>query len=496
MTADAILALDLGTTGNRALVIDRQQHVLASAYREFPQIFPQPGWVEHDPEAIWQTTRDCLREVLAAVPVERIAGIGITNQRETVVLWDRASGQALHHAIVWQCRRTTDTCQALKEAGLEPIFRDKTGLVLDPYFSGTKIKWLLDHVPGARERAERGELAIGTIDSWVVHKLTGGQAHITDPSNASRTLLYNLQTRNWDPALCALLGIPPSLLPTLVPSSGSLATATADLLPSPLPILSLVGDQQAALFGQGCFDSSSLKNTYGTGLFLMLNTGPQPRASRNLLSTVAWDLAGTPSYAVEGSVFIGGAAIQWLRDQLGIIQHADESEGLARSVPDSGGVCFVPALAGLGAPYWDANARGLLIGLTRGTERAHVVRAALEAIAWQTRDVVDAMREDLGVEIHRLQVDGGAARNDFLMQFQADALGLPVERPVQLESTAMGAAGLAGLAAKVWADADDFASHRRVDRTFMPMLDPTERERRYRLWRLAVERCRGWAGLS
>ncbi len=493
LSGKTVLALDLGTTGNRAVVFDSQHNVLAGAYREFPQIFPQPGWVEHDPEAIWETTRQCVAEVLQTVPPESLSCIGITNQRETVVLWERDSGRPIHNAIVWQCRRTADACQQLKAMDLEPLIKEKTGLVIDPYFSGTKVKWLLDNVPDARERALRGELAFGTIDTWIVHKLTGGRAHVTDPSNASRTMLYNLHARDWVPSLCALLGIPTSLLPRLVPSSGPIAETACDLFPTPLPITGLVGDQQAALFGQGCLDSHRVKNTYGTGLFLMLNTGDRIATSRNLLGTVGWQIDSHLSYAVEGSVFVGGAAIQWLRDQLGIIGSADETDALARSVPGTDGVYFVPALSGLGAPYWDADARGTLVGLTRGTTRAHVVRATLEAIAWQTRDVVETMRADLQVPIERLQVDGGATKNDFLMQFQADVLGIPVERPKNQESTALGAAGLAGLAAGIWRDASEFAALRRVDRVFEPAMSAPERDAAWHRWRQAVERSLHWA---
>ncbi|MHB2017446.1 MAG: glycerol kinase GlpK [Candidatus Xenobia bacterium] len=493
MAADCILALDLGTTGNRAIVFDRQQRVLASAYREFPQIFPQPGWVEHDPETIWESTREVAQQVLQQVEPERVACIGITNQRETAVIWERKSGKPIHNAIVWQDRRTAGTCQQLRDNGYADTVRDKTGLVIDAYFSGTKFRWLLDNVPGARGMAARGELAAGTIDTWIVNRLTDGEDHITDPSNASRTMLFNLHDWTWDPTLCELLGVPPDILPTVVASSGSLGVTSKQALGHSIPICGIIGDQQAALFGQGCLGPGVVKNTYGTGLFFLMNTADRIESSRNLLTTVAWELTGRRTFAVEGSVFIGGAAIQWLRDQLGIIARADDAEALATSVESTGDVYFVPALVGLGAPYWDPHARGTLVGLTRGTGRAHIVRAALEAIAWQTRDELEAMKQELGIDTQQLQVDGGAACNNFLMQFQADCTGVPVQRPKVLETTALGAAGMAGLAEGIWKSPEEFAALRSIDRVFTPQWSADRRDIGYARWLEAVRRSRNWA---
>src|SRR5690606_24989595 len=430
------------TTSSRAILFDREGRVVAVAQQEFRQRYPQPGWVEHDPEEIWATQLATAQQVLnqAGVSPADVAAIGITNQRETTVLWDRTTGKPVAPAIVWQDRRTAGMCDALKAEGAEAVVREKTGLVLDPYFSATKIAWLLDNVPGLRARAERGEIAFGTIDSWLVYRLTGGRVHATDYSNASRTMLLNIHTLAWDDELLALFGrIPKAILPQVLPSSHIYGETDPALLGAPIPIGGIAGDQQAALFGQTCFDAGMAKNTYGTGSFLLLNTGTRPVASRNgLLTTVAWGVGGQVSYALEGSVFVTGAAVQWLRDGLGIIASAAETEALALSVEDTGGVYLVPAFAGLGAPYWDPYARGIPVGITRGTTRAHVVRAALEAIAYQTVDVMQAMEQDAGVPLRALRVDGGAAVNDFLMQFQADLLNVPVERPAVTETTALG----------------------------------------------------------
>ena len=492
-----VLALDQGTTSSRAILFDREGRVVAVAQQEFRQRYPQPGWVEHDPEEIWATQLATAQQVLnqAGVSPADVAAIGITNQRETTVLWDRTTGKPVAPAIVWQDRRTAGMCDALKAEGAEAVVREKTGLVLDPYFSATKIAWLLDNVPGLRARAERGEIAFGTIDSWLVYRLTGGRVHATDYSNASRTMLLNIHTLAWDDELLALFGrIPKAILPQVLPSSHIYGETDPALLGAPIPIGGIAGDQQAALFGQTCFDAGMAKNTYGTGSFLLLNTGTRPVASRNgLLTTVAWGVGGQVSYALEGSVFVTGAAVQWLRDGLGIIASAAETEALALSVEDTGGVYLVPAFAGLGAPYWDPYARGILVGITRGTTRAHVVRAALEAIAYQTVDVMQAMEQDAGVPLRALRVDGGAAVNDFLMQFQADVLNVPVERPAVTETTALGAAYLAGLATGVWQGLDEIRTQWHVDQRFAPAMDAARREALLAGWRRAVERSRGWA---
>ncbi len=438
-----IVAIDQGTTGTTVLVFDRWGRVVGRAYSEFTQHYPKPGWVEHDPEEIWRVTLRVLRQACrrARVQARDVVALGITNQRETTVLWERRSGRPVHRAIVWQDRRTSSFCEELRARGLEDLVRRKTGLVLDPYFAGTKLHWLLEHVPRAAARAHAGELAFGTIDTWLIWKLTGGAVHATDPTNASRTLLYDIHAGAWDLELCDLLGVPAGVLPEVRPSSGDFGMSAGSVLGTPVPITGVAGDQQAALFGQGCVESGMAKNTYGTGCFLLLNTGAEPVASRHgLLTTVACDARGGRAYALEGSVFIAGAAIQWLRDGLGLVKKAAESERLARSVDSTLGVYLVPAFVGLGAPHWDAEARGALLGLTRGVTRAHVVRAALEALAYQARDVVDAMAADAGSHLSMLRVDGGAAANDFLMQFQADVLGVPVDRPRVVETTAMGAA--------------------------------------------------------
>jgi glycerol kinase len=496
MSRGFVLALDQGTSGSTALVVDPEGAVRARGAAELGQHYPQPGWVEHDPEEIWTTVGVAARRALAEARVTgaEIAAVGITNQRETAIVWDRATGEPIHRAIVWQCRRTAAACDALRARGVEPLVRARTGLVLDAYFSGTKVGWLLDHVPGARRRAERGELAFGTVDAWLLWKLTGGRVHATDVTNASRTLCLDLASVDWDAEMLGLLGIPREMLPTVVDSSGPIAhTSDVGWLPAGVPIAGVAGDQQAALFGQACFEPGSAKNTYGTGCFVLLNTGPTPVASgHGLLTTIAWRIGGRTTYALEGSVFIAGAAVQWLRDGLGLIRHAADSQGLAESVADTGGVYFVPAFVGLGAPYWDPYARGTLVGLTRGTTRAHVVRAALEAIAYQSRDVLDAMAADAKVPLRALKVDGGAVANDFLCQFQADVLDAAVMRPKVIETTALGAAFLAGLGAGLWRSLDALAARQAVERTFSPRMDPASRARGYQGWRRAVERSRAW----
>jgi glycerol kinase len=488
-----VLALDQGTTSSRALVFDRGGAVRGMAQREFRQIYPEPGWVEHDPTEIWATQSGVMHEALtkAGITGRDLAAIGITNQRETTVLWERATGRPLANAIVWQDRRTAPMCDALRAAGHEATFIAKTGLVLDPYFSGTKLKWLLDNVPGARRRAAQGELAFGTIDSWLLWQLTKGGVHATDPSNASRTLLYDIHTGAWDDELLHLLEIPREVLPRVVPSSG--AVATAALGGVNVPIAGIAGDQQAALFGQACDQPGLAKNTYGTGCFLLLNTGAHAVASKNrLITTVAWDLGAGRTYALEGSVFVGGAAVQWLRDGLKLIQEAADVEALAASVPDNGGVFFVPAFAGLGAPHWDAYARGAMFGLTRGSTGGHLARAALESIAFQSADVLLAMERDTGLPLTELRVDGGATANELLMQFQADLLGVPVVRPEVLETTALGAAYLAGLAVGTWKDAAEIRANWRVARRFEPSMSRDRAADLRTGWEKAVARAKGW----
>ncbi len=492
-----VVAVDQGTTGTTVLVLDRRGRVAGRAYREFTQYFPKPGWVEHDPEEIWRVTLGVLRAACrrAGARARDVAAIGITNQRETTVLWDRGTGRPLHRAIVWQDRRTAEHCDALRTAGAEELVRRKAGLVLDPYFSATKLRWLLGRVRRAGERAARGQLCFGTIDSWLVWKLTGGAMHVTDATNASRTLLYDIHARRWDDELCRLFEVPDAVLPEVRPSSGVFGETTPDVLGAAVPIAGIAGDQQSALFGQGCTSPGTAKNTYGTGCFLLLYTGQQAVTSTHgLLTTVACDARGGPAYALEGAVFIAGAAIQWLRDGLGLLKTASESERMARSVPSALGVHVVPAFVGLGAPYWDPDARGAVLGLTRGVTRAHLVRATLESLAFQTRDVMDAMAADAGARLQTLRVDGGAAANDFLMQFQADLLGVPVERPALVETTAIGAAQLAGLAVGFWRSPAELAATRRKDRRFRPRLAADRREALYQGWHEAVRRVRGQAG--
>jgi glycerol kinase len=491
-----ILALDQGTTSSRAILFDHDGKVVAAEHAEFPQIFPQPGWVEHDPEDIWRSQLGVARAALqkAAVMPSQIAALGITNQRETTIIWDRRTGAPVYNAIVWQCRRTAAICDDLKARGLAELFRQKTGLVLDAYFSGTKVKWLLDNVPGLRARARRGEVLFGNVDSFLMWRLSGGRIHATDYSNASRTMLFNLHTMDWDQEILRILDIPPAILPTPLPSSQVYGETDPDILGAAIPIAGDAGDQQAALFGQACYQPGMAKNTYGTGCFLLMNAGAKVVASQHgLLTTVAWGLGQNTTFALEGSVFVAGAAIQWLRDGLGIIGAASDSEGLASQVPDAGGVYFVPAFVGLGAPYWDMYARGTMIGLTRGATRAHITRAALEAICFQTRDVLQAMQADSGIALAGLRVDGGASRNNLLMQIQADILDVPVVRPCVTETTALGAAYLAGLAVHFWGSQDEIAELWRADREFMPAIPASQREGMYEGWLRAVERSRRWA---
>jgi glycerol kinase len=491
-----VLALDQGTSSSRAIVFDARGRKLGAAQKEFAQHFPQPGWVEHDAEEIWETTLLAARRALrnAGLSASRISALGITNQRETVVLWDRATGRPVHRAIVWQDRRTAADMERLRAAGRERLVRRKTGLLLDPYFSGSKLRWLLSHVPGARKKAAAGRLVAGTIDSWLVWSLTGGRRHVTDVSNASRTMLMNLRTGRWDPELCRLLSVPERILPEIVSSGGRVAETDGDILGAPVPIAGILGDQQAALFGQLCTRPGLAKCTYGTGCFLLVFTGRRRVASRNrLLSTVAWRMDGEPTtYALEGSVFSGGAAIQWLRDGLGIIPSAPAVNALAASVGDSGGVVVVPAFTGLGAPEWDATARGAVLGLTRGSTRAHLARATLEGIAFQVADLLNAMEADTGTRLRELRVDGGAAASDLLMQLQADLSGVRVVRPANLETTAQGAAFMAGLAVGVWPGLSALARTWRVERRFAPRAPRRESRRRRALWRRAVDRARRW----
>ena len=493
MTGRFILALDQGTTSSRAIVFDRAGEIQAIAQQEFPQIFPQSGWVEHDPNTIWLSQKQVAVDALAQanLTARDVAALGITNQRETTIVWDRDTGEAIANAIVWQDRRTAPLIDHLKAQGWEEMFRAKTGLVLDAYFSGSKLAWLLNHVPKARERAEVGKLAFGTVDSWLVYRLTGGRVHVTDVSNACRTLLFNIHALDWDDEILQVLEIPRSLLPEVKSSSEVYGETSPEIFGSSIPIAGLVGDQQAATFGQNCFGVGQGKNTYGTGCFLMMNTGRSPMASQNqLLTTVAWQRQGVTNYGLEGSIFVAGAVVQWLRDGLGIIM--GEVEALAASVPDTGDVYLVPALAGLGAPQWDQYARGIIIGLSRGTTAAHIARAALEGIAYQVADVVRAMERDSGIALTELRVDGGATSNNLLMQFQADMLGVPVVRPKITETTALGAAFLAGLAVGFWPSVDAIADLWQEERRFEPQMDAAERDRRLKRWQKAVGRSLSW----
>ena len=495
-----VLAIDQGTTGTTAILFDRHARVVGRGYREITQHYPQPGWVSHDPDEIWQRSLAAVGEAKTAAGVEdrQIAAIGITNQRETTVVWDAASGEPIAPAVVWQCRRTAAICDELRarDGGrVAADLRERTGLVVDAYFSGTKIAWLLDNVPGARRRAERGELRFGTIDSWLIWRLTGGHVHATDPSNASRTLLFNIHDLAWDDRLLSGLNVPRSLLPEIRPSSGLFGqTVDCGAIGAGVPIAGVAGDQQAGLFGQACYRPGMVKCTYGTGAFLLMQTGARPVPSqRGLLTTVAWDVGGATEYALEGAIFIAGAAVQWLRDELKLITTAAETEAIANSVPDTDGVYLVPAFVGLGAPHWDQYARGALIGLTRGSGRAQIVRAALESIAYQVRDVVDLMAAESGLPLSEIRLDGGAAANSMLCQFQADVLGSPAVRPRVTEATALGSAYLAGLAIGYWRSRDEIAQLWAADRRFTPAMAPDQRERRYRGWTRAVERAKGWA---
>ncbi|MCX6382415.1 MAG: glycerol kinase GlpK [Armatimonadetes bacterium] len=493
--ASYILALDQGTTSSRAILFDSAGRVCGSEQAEYPQIYPQPGWVEHNPEAIWESQLGVAQHLLQSkqVSANEIAAIGITNQRETTLLWDKRTGESVGNAIVWQDRRTSPLCEQIAMQGYADLFRNKTGLPLDPYFSGTKIRWMLDNIAGLRERAERGEIAFGTVDSFLLWRLTGGRVHATDVSNASRTLLFNIHTLDWDDELLAILQIPRSLFPEIKPNSDFFGDTNVSLFGAAIPIGGMAGDQQAATFGQACHLPGMAKNTYGTGSFLLLNTGAEARTSANgLLTTLAWRLGNTTTYALEGSVFITGAAVQWLRDELQIISSAHEIEALAASVPDNGGVYFVPAFVGLGTPYWDAHARGAILGLTRGASRAHIARATLEAVCYQSRDVLDAMQADSAQPLTELRVDGGMTRNNLLLQLQADILGIPVVRPSVTETTALGAGYLAGLAVGFWKDTDEIGGQWSAERVFEPTTTADERDSRMRGWHRAVERARNW----
>jgi glycerol kinase len=496
-----ILAIDAGTTGVRGFIVDGEGRILGSGYREFTQHFPRPGWVEHDAEEIWDAVLAACAEALKVSDTlpGAVTCIGITNQRETTLLYERDTLRPIHRAIVWQDRRTADRCEQLRAAGHEPLVRERTGLVLDAYFSGTKVAWLLDTVPGARGRAEQGELALATIDTWLVARLTAGAAHVTEPSNASRTMLYDLTTGAFSPDLCALLDVPLAVLPEVRDSSGHFGDSVPEVfLGVAAPITGIAGDQQSALFGQGAWTAGTSKNTYGTGSFLLFNTGQElVRSSAGLLTSVGWRLDGRDTYVLEGAIFVTGASVQWLRDQLGVIEHASESEALAAELPPGNeGVYLVPAFTGLGAPHWDPHARGLLIGLTRGTDRRHLARAALEAMAYQTADVVAAMSADARIELAELRVDGGAAANDLLCRFQADVLGVPVVRPRITETTVLGAAFLAGLGAGVWSSLDELAGVWQLDRRFEPRMADEEREHLLAGWRAAVGRSGGWARIT
>jgi len=493
--AKYVLALDQGTTSSRAIVFDNAGKIVSVAQKEFTQIYPKAGWVEHDPMEIWGTQIGVANEALskAGLGGSDIAAIGITNQRETTVVWDKNTGKPVYNAIVWQCRRTASICDGLKAKGLAETFRDKTGLVVDAYFSGTKVKWILDNVEGAREKAEKGDLLFGNIDTWLIWNLTKGKVHVTDYSNASRTLLFNIHELKWDKEILAELNIPASMLPEAKPSSCVYGHASADLLGAEIPISGVAGDQQAALFGQACYKPGMAKNTYGTGCFMLMNTGEKAVKSNNgLLTTIAWGLDGKVEYALEGSIFIAGASVQWLRDELNIIDNAAATEEMAASVEDTNGVYVVPAFVGLGAPYWDMYARGSILGLTRGANKNHLVRATLESICYQTRDVLEAMQEDSKINLKALKVDGGAVANNFLMQFQADILGVPIYRPKVTETTALGAAYLAGLAVGFWSSKDEIAEKWNVDREFEPAMAQDKKESKYAGWKKAVTRAMKW----
>jgi len=488
-----ILALDQGTTSSRAILFNRQGEPVGTAQKEFTQIYPRPGWVEHDPEEIWASVLDVMRDVMRAhgVAPEQIAAIGVTNQRETTVVWDRETGKPVWNAVVWQSRQTEDICDDLKNKGYEAFVRERTGLPIDPYFSGTKLRWILDHAEGAREKAAAGRLLFGTVDSWLIWKLTGGKRHVTDVTNASRTLMYNIHQLKWDEELLAMLEVPASVLPEVRSTSEVYGYTSEEVTGRAIPIAAAAGDQQAALFGQACFVPGMAKNTYGTGCFLLMNTGAKAvKSAHGLLTTIAWGIGDKVEYALEGSVFVAGSAIQWLRDGLQIISTARESEDYARQVESTDGVYVVPAFVGLGTPYWDSRVRGAIFGLTRGTGRAHLIRATLEALAYQTKDVLAAMEEDAGIRLEKLRADGGAALNDFLMQFQSDILGVPVERPTTHETTALGAAYLAGLAVGFWENRDDITAQWKAERTYVPAMDESLRAEKYEGWKKAVAAAR------
>lgn len=491
-----ILALDQGTTSSRAILFNHKGEIVETAQQEFEQFFPKPGWVEHDANEIWTSILACIAEVLRKGDVDptQVAGIGITNQRETTVVWDKNTGKPVYKAIVWQSRQTADICNELNEKGYNDLFRDKTGLLIDAYFSGTKVKWILDNVEGAREKAENGDLLFGTIDTWLVYKLSGGKAHVTDYSNASRTLMFNIYDLKWDDELLEILTVPKSMLPEVRQSSEVYAhTVDYHFFGHEVPIAGIAGDQQAALFGQACFETGMAKNTYGTGCFMLMNTGEEGvKSEHGLLTTLAWGVDGKVEYALEGSIFVAGSAIQWLRDGLRLIDNAPESEGYATKVESTDGVYLVPAFVGLGTPYWDSDARGAVFGLTRGTSKEHFIRATLESLAYQTRDVLDAMIADSGIELKTLRVDGGAVKNDFLMQFQSDILGVPVDRPVVQETTALGAAYLAGLAVGYWKDKEEIAKQWQIDKTFENTMDADEKDKLYTGWQKAVEATRAF----
>ena len=491
-----VMALDAGTTSNRCILFNEKGAMVSVAQKEFTQYFPKPGWVEHDAEEIWSTQLAVAKEAMANVGATAadIAAIGITNQRETAIVWDKETGKPIHHAIVWQCRRTSAYCDSLKEKGLTDSFRQKTGLVIDAYFSGTKVKWLLDHVEGARERAERGELLFGTVETWLIWKLTKGAAHVTDYANASRTMLFNINTLEWDKDILAELGIPESMLPEAKPSSCIYGYADPSYFGAAIPIAGAAGDQQAALFGQTCFKPGEAKNTYGTGCFLLMNTGEKPVFSNNgLVTTIAWGLDGKVNYALEGSIFVAGAAIQWLRDEMRLVDSSADSEYMAKKVKDTNGCYVVPAFTGLGAPHWDQYARGTIVGITRGVNKYHIIRATLESLAYQVNDVLQAMRADSGIELEALKVDGGASANNLLMQMQADISNAPVNRPMCVETTAMGAAYLAGLAVGYWNSKEDVIKNSAIERTFYPEISEEERKKKVSGWSKAVTYSFGWA---
>ena len=495
MNREYVMALDQGTTSSRAILFDKKGDIIATAQKEFKQYYPKPGWVEHDPMEIWGTQSGVIREVMdkAAIRPEQIASIGITNQRETTVIWEKDSGRPIYNAIVWQCRRTAGICNDIKDRGLSDYIKNNTGLIVDAYFSATKIKWILDNVDGAREKAEEGKLLFGTIDTWLIWNLTRGQVHATDYSNASRTMIYNIHSLEWDDFLLKEMDIPKSLLPEVKPSSYLYGYTDAQDFRGKIPITGVAGDQQAALFGQVCFYEGMAKNTYGTGCFMLMNTGEKAiKSNKGLLTTIAWGIDDKIYYALEGSIFVAGAVVQWLRDEMKIIRSADETEYLASKVPDTNGVYLVPAFVGIGAPYWDMYARGTIVGITRGTKVEHIVRASLEAIAYETRDVLEAMEEDSGIDLMALKVDGGAVVNNFLMQFQADILNVDVERPVTKETTALGVAYLSGLKVGYWKNLDDIVDNWKVDRVFSPNMDDLTREKLYIKWKKAVKRSLDW----